>query len=243
MTRVAGFAIAVALAAVTIPLAGLVASAQSSTASFSGSLVDAVGKILPDTTLILMNRQTGEKKEIKSDGTGHFAFAGLAAGDYSLEATRIGFNTSQGRVTLEAGQTLIRDVALQVGDLHETISIYGGMAPSAPGTRAKMPNQAGLDTCTPPTVGGEIIAPMKLSDHKPVYPPRQQAAGVGARVEIDTRIGVDGFARDFRLTAPADQDFVNALIDAVKQWQFSQTKLDCVPVEVTMHVSATFVAQ
>jgi len=26
----------------------------------------------------------------------------------------------------------------------------------------------------------------------------------------------------------------------VGQWQFSQTKLDCVPVEVTMHVTARF---
>ena len=243
MTRVAGFAIVVALAAVTIPLAGLVASAQSSTASFSGSLVDAVGKILPDTTLILTNAQSKEQKKIKSDGTAHFAVAGLTAGDYALEAARPGFNTSQGRVTLEAGQNLVRDVALQVGDIHETISIYSGSAPSALRPRAKMPDQTGLDTCTPPSVGGEIIPPLKLSDHKPVYPSRQRAGGAGAKVEIDSRIGIDGFVRDFRLTSPADPDFANALIDAVKQWQFTQTKLDCVPVEVNMHVSATFVPQ
>jgi protein TonB len=84
---------------------------------------------------------------------------------------------------------------------------------------------------------------LKLVDRKPIYPPNQQAAGVGATVTIDTRIGIDGFTKDFRLTAPADPDFANALIDAVKQWQFSQTKLDCVPVEVTMHVTASFVVQ
>ena len=66
---------------------------------------------------------------------------------------------------------------------------------------------------------------------------------MGAKVTIDTRIGIDGFTKDFRQTSPADPDFVNALVDAVKQWQFSQTKLDCVPVEVTMHVTASFVAQ
>ena len=228
ITRAAGLAIAVALAAVTFPLAGLVASAQSSTASFSGVLVDAVGKIMPDTTLVLTNAQTKEKKEIHSDATAHFAFAGLAAGDYSLSATRPGFDTSQGRLTLEAGQNLVRDVALQVGELHETITIYGG-GPGTPPSKpkaAKMVNQSGFEACTPPTTGGEIVPPMKLADHKPIYPPNQQAAGVGAKVEIDTRIGIDGFPKDFRLTAPADPDFVNALVDAVKQWQFSQTKLD-----------------
>jgi beta-lactamase regulating signal transducer with metallopeptidase domain len=245
LTRAAGVAIAIALAAITIPLAGLVASAQSTTASFSGVLVDAVGRIMPDTTLILTNVQSKEKKDIKSDATAHFAFAGLAAGDYTLEATRPGFNTSQGRIALEAGQNLVRDVALQVGDLHETITIYGGgpAAPPAKPKAAKMINQSGIDACTPPIVGGEIVPPMKLADRKPIYPPAQQAAGAGAKVEIDTRIGIDGFTKDFRLAAPADPDFVNALIDAVKQWQFSQTKLDCVPVEVTMHVTANFVVQ
>ncbi|MBI3402073.1 MAG: carboxypeptidase regulatory-like domain-containing protein [Acidobacteria bacterium] len=244
LTRAAGIAIAIALTAITIPLAGLVASAQSSTASFSGVLVDAVGRIMPDTTLVLINVQSKERKEIRSDATAHFAFAGLAAGDYTLEATRPGFNTSQGRMSLEAGQSLVRDVALQVGDLHETITIYGGAGPTpAKAKAAKMINQSGIESCTPPATGGEITPPLKLADRKPTYPPAQQAAGVGTRVEIDTRIGIDGFPKDFRLTTPADPDFVNALIDAVKQWQFSQTKLDCVPVEVTMHVTASFVVQ
>ena len=49
--------------------------------------------------------------------------------------------------------------------------------------------------------------------------------------------------KDFRPTAPADADFVNALIDALHQWQFTQTRLDGVPVEVVMHVSAHFVIE
>ena len=245
LTRAAGVAIAVTLTAITIPLAGLVASAQSSTASFSGVLVDAVGRIMPDTTLVLVNVQSKETKEIHSDATAHFAFAGLAAGDYTLEATRMGFKTSQGRVSLEAGQNLVRDVALQVGDLEETITIYGGGPAQSPAKpkAAKMINQSSIDACTPPSIGGEIVPPLKLFDRKQIYPANQQAAGVGAKVTIDTRIGIDGFTKDFRQTSPADPDFVNALVDAVKQWQFSQTKLDCVPVEVTMHVTASFVAQ
>jgi beta-lactamase regulating signal transducer with metallopeptidase domain len=237
-------AVAAALAAMTIPLAGLTASAQSSTASFSGVLVDAVGHILPDTTLILTDAHSAEKHEVSSDATAHFRFTGLPAGDYSLEARRIGFATAQGRVTLEAGQNLVRDVALQVGELHETIRITGSSASAAsPAVRPraiKMQNQPGLDSCTPSAVGGEITPPTKLTDHRPLYPPKQQAEGIGAQVEIDGRIGTDGLVKDFRLTAPADQDFVNALIDAVRQWQFTQTKLDCVPVEVNMHISARF---
>ena len=249
ITRAAGLVIGVALAALTLPLAGLAASAQATSASFAGALVDAVGRILPDTTLILTNAQTKEKREVKSDATAHFAFTGLPAGDYSLEAKRPGFATSQGRVTLEAGQNLVRDVALQVGGLLETVRVVGSNAsvppaPSAARPRpASTPSQLGIDSCTPSSVGGEIIPPVKLVHVRPVYPPKQQAAGVGARVEIDARIGTDGLMKDFRLTAPADQDFVNAALDALRQWRFSQTRLDCVPVEVAMHVIATFAVE
>jgi beta-lactamase regulating signal transducer with metallopeptidase domain len=131
LTRAAGAATALALAAVTILLAGLVASAQSTTASFAGTLIDAVGRILPDTTLTLSNAQTMETRDLKSDQAGHFGVTGLPAGDYLLEARRPGFATSQGRVTLEAGQSLVRDVALQVGALHETLTVTGSPIPGS----------------------------------------------------------------------------------------------------------------
>jgi beta-lactamase regulating signal transducer with metallopeptidase domain len=249
MTWAAGLAIAAVLVAITIPLAGVIASAQASTASFSGVLVDAVGRILPNTTLVLTNAQTNDKVAVYSDGSAHFAFTGLSAGDYLLESHHPGFATSQGRVTLDAGQNLVRDVALQVGDLEETITVWASIASGSPEPSAvrprpiRMSSEPSIDSCSPSAAGGYIIQPKKLADKKPVYPPKQLASGVGAQVKIDTRIGTDGLAKDFRLIAPADQDFVNAAIDAVRQWQFSQTKLDCVPVEVTMHISVSFVVE
>ena len=62
-------------------------------------------------------------------------------------------------------------------------------------------------------------------------------------VEMDARIGVDGLTKDVHLTAPAAQDFADAMAAAIRGWQFSTTLLDCVPVEVSMHVSGNFIAQ
>jgi beta-lactamase regulating signal transducer with metallopeptidase domain len=247
LTRAAAVVIAILLVAITVPLAGLAASAQSTTASFSGLLIDAVGRILPDTTLTLTNAQTSEQRDLKSDPAGHFAVTGLPAGDYLLDAKRPGFATSQGRVTLDAGQNLVRDVALQVGAIHETIMIAStrGSSP-APPTRprtVKTPSQPDYDACSQSPVGGCIVPPLKIADWKPIYPATQRDAGVSGTVEIDGRIGVDGLVKDFRLSEPADPDFVNALIDAVCQWRFTQTRLDGVPVEVVMHVSARFVSE
>jgi len=249
ITRSAYVAIVIAVLGITLPVAGLVASAQSGPATFSGSLVDAVGRILPELTLVLSNTLTNEKRQTQSDGAGHFAFTGLPPGEYSLQVNKPGFATSQGRVSLEAGQNLVRPVALQVAGLTETIHLTAspggsGSAPTArTAPRRPSADQPEFDPCSQSSVGGCITQPMKLRDVKPVYPPRQRDAGVGAQVEIDARIGTDGFMKDFRLAAPADPDFVNATVDALRQWQFSQTRLDGVPVEVNMHVHATFTVE
>ena len=34
--------------------------------------------------------------------------------------------------------------------------------------------------------------------------------------------------------------FANAAMDAVREWQFDETLLNCVPVEVRMHVTVSF---
>ena len=87
------------------------------------------------------------------------------------------------------------------------------------------------------------MPPTKIGDMKPIYPAKQRDAGVSGNVEIDARLGTDGMLKDFRLTAAADPDFVNALVDALHQWQYTQTRLDGVPVEVAMHVSARFAVE
>ena len=76
-----------------------------------------------------------------------------------------------------------------------------------------------------------------------MYLAKRRDAGVSGTVEIDGRLSIDGLMKDLWLTEPADPDFVNALIDALQQWQFTQTRLDGVPVEVAMHVSARFVME
>ena len=128
-----------AMLTIALPIAGLVASAQA-TAQFSGTLVDTVGRVLPDTPMVLSNAQSSQKHQARSDQSGHFSFTGLTGGDYLLEVERMGFATTQGRVTLGAGQSLMQDVALQLGSLQETISIYDG--PPAPA------GSGGDGTCT-----------------------------------------------------------------------------------------------
>ena len=81
---------------------------------------------------------------------------------------------------------------------------------------------------------------MKLKDVKPRYPQGQSDADVAGQVELEGRIGTDGWVKDLRLAAPGDPDFANAAVEAVRQWQFTPTYLDGVPVETPIRIRVNF---
>jgi periplasmic protein TonB len=91
----------------------------------------------------------------------------------------------------------------------------------------------------PVRVGGAIRQPIKVGGADPVYPAIAQAARVQGIVIIEATIGADGHvinARILRSVPLLDQ----AALDAVRQWQYTPTMLNGVPVPVIMTVTATF---
>ncbi len=245
ITRTAALATFVALACLTIPLAGLGASAQPA-AAFSGSLVDAIGRILPDVPMVLTHAGTRERFEAKSDRQGRFAFTGLPAGDYLLVAQKLGFTTEPARVALQAGMERQQDVALQLGSVEERVMVraVAPVQPSRPPTPPRpVPSWAdhtAAEACIQASVGGCIEAPLKIKDVRPEYPERLKAAGVGGDVMLRGRIGADGFVHGLAVVGQADADLAKAAIDAVARWEFRPTFLDGVPVEVGIQTHVTF---
>lgn len=91
----------------------------------------------------------------------------------------------------------------------------------------------------PYRVGGDIKEPKKVRDVKPVYPELAQTSRVQGIVIIEAIIDQQGNVRDakiLRSVALLDQ----AAIDAVRQWQFTPTLVNYVPVEVVMTVTVNF---
>jgi len=246
LTRSTGAVTAAALLALTASIAGFGAAAQSGAASFSGSLMDAIGRVLPDAPIVLVNTQSRARHELRSDPAGLFQFTGLPAGDYQLETGLAGFAMVQGRVTLAAGQNLRQDVVFQVGSLQETITTTGppdsGAATAAGKDREprKVVAQPEIDPCSQSAAGGCITQPKKIRDVRPRYPRQLWEAGTGGLVKIEGRIGTDGFLKDLRVMAPADPDLASAATEAVGQWLYSQTRLDGVPIEVRVIITVNF---
>jgi protein TonB len=91
----------------------------------------------------------------------------------------------------------------------------------------------------PVIVGGKIAAPRKLRDAAPIYPTIAQSARVQGMVILQATIGADGRVTDvtvLRSIPLLDQ----AAVDAVRQWEYSPTLLNGVPVPVVMSVTVSF---
>lgn len=114
------------------------------------------------------------------------------------------------------------------------LGIPGGL-PEAPPPPAPPPQ-------APVRVGGNIKPPTKMQDARPVYPPIAQSARVQGVVIIEAVIGPDGKVKDAKVLRSIpllDQ----AALDAVRQWEFTPTLLNGVPVPVVMTVTVNFKLQ
>jgi TonB family protein len=242
----------VAALGAAIALAGGALFAQGPFATVSGTLFDQQRAVLQGATLVMTNTKTQAKNEVRTDRGGRFELVGLPPGGYALDVRIAGFKPYRAELTLN-GELIDRDIVLGVGTLEENITVTG---PSAGETVTATPRmlemlekrrQAGLTApCTlsdTPGVGGSIRPPMKIRDVRPLYPPALNDDKVAGTVLMDAVIGIDGNVRDVTVKKSAHPALDRAAGDAVKQWQFTETLLNCVPIEVTMTVTTTFKAQ
>jgi len=253
LTQHVRVAAVVVLLGLTISIAGLGAQAFF---TFTGSVFDATNRTLPDAKLILTNASSQAKHEVRSNRTGRFEFVGLPPGDYALEASIPGFVTFRDQLTVT--RNVERTIELQVGSLEETITVTASRSSetadpavtAAEETRelerraaAKATQQATLDKCSgvpAGPMGGQIRAPRRLSNANPRYPENLRAAGIGGVVKMEALIGTDGNIQDVRVVESPHPDLESAAVEAVRQWQYTPTLLNCVPVEVRMIVTTRF---
>jgi TonB family protein len=94
----------------------------------------------------------------------------------------------------------------------------------------------------PIRVGGDIPAPTKIHNVTPVYPQIAISARVQGVVVIEATIGPDGKIQDTKVLRSIpllDQ----AALDAVRQWEYTPTRLNGEPVPVIMTVTVNFTLQ
>ena len=234
ITRAGRWVSTLALLAITMPIATF---AQGGFATFSGTVVDPQDRLLPAATVTVSDARRDVKHETKTDRDGRFELVGLPAGDYTVEAKLPGFRTLTDTFTVN-GQSLDRVLKMQVAELQETISVASNDG-SVTSTHqhgnafAKRPNPV----CAPGTasgVGGNLRPPRKVKDVAPGYP------GVSGNVQLVATIGTDGSVTDVQVVKADRAELIPSAVDAVRQWEFDSTLLNCIPIEVQMNVTVSF---
>ena len=105
---------------------------------------------------------------------------------------------------------------------------------------AQAPRPAGV----PVRVGGQIAAPRQIRRVNPVCP-RNVLPSADTVVVLTARVGVDGHLNDLRdvsaagVAAPAPE-FVNAALEAVRQWEYTPTRLNNTLVEANIRITVQF---
>jgi beta-lactamase regulating signal transducer with metallopeptidase domain len=219
-------------------LAVAAVGAQSSFATFSGSVRDPLGGTVPGVTVTATLSTSGAKHEVKSNDRGQFEFVGLVPGTYSVDVSRPGFRPAQDQMQLASGQVLRRDIDIKVGTLEETITVVNSATAQMPGMRSGSPSPT--PACTAEPNSGRLTPPLKTVDVRPVYPASMASVATDSRVVMWAVIGIDGAVKELRTIEAASPEFEEAAQEAVRQWRFTQTMLNCVPIEVEMRVSTLF---
>ena len=88
-------------------------------------------------------------------------------------------------------------------------------------------------------ISGLIKEPAKIKHVAPVYPPVAAAARIQGSVVVEAFIDEKGRVTDVQLTR-GDALFTEAAVKAVRQWTYTPTLLDGVPVSIIMTVTVKF---
>ena len=139
-----------ALLLVTGPAAALHVAAQDGPLNLQVQLFDSTGGVLPGASIELEQAESATRTAV-TDGSGHVSFDAVPPGDYTLEASVVGFKSFRTPFTLRTSKDWQRAVTLQVGDLMETINVaVPRRTPSTPPARPPLNRCASAATSRRP---------------------------------------------------------------------------------------------
>jgi len=141
--------------------------------------------------------------------------------------------------TIGQEDALERVPAGSVADLVSSGGVVpGGVEGGLPLTPAAAPPVVAKPVAPYP-VGGDVQRPEKIRHVPPIYPPLAREARVQGIVILEAIISETGDVRDVRVLKGVPL-LNQAAIDAVREWRFTPTLLNGVPVPVVFTVTVQF---
>src|SRR5690348_3121233 len=95
---------------------GVRVAAQQAQGSFTGTVTDPSGAVVPDVTVTATEKATGFSRNAFSSRDGTYIIPLLPPGEYTVTAVKQGFETyAQGPIPLTVNQHPTLDIQLRVG--------------------------------------------------------------------------------------------------------------------------------
>ena len=107
-----------------ILLCASIAMAQGDTGTISGNVTDQSGAAIPGVAVTIKNVETGISRNLVTNEVGRYDAVALPAGTYEVTGSLAGFNTAvRSGVVLAVGRNAVIDIALQVGEVSQAVTI------------------------------------------------------------------------------------------------------------------------
>jgi outer membrane receptor protein involved in Fe transport len=109
---------------ISLTLFSRITAAQTVTGTLQGTVTDQNGGVMPGVDIVIRNMDTGQERNLKTNGDGLFMAAFLPLGRYSISATASGFTSaSQENIEVSLNQTRVVNVSLKPSTITEAVVI------------------------------------------------------------------------------------------------------------------------
>ena len=99
--------------------------AQVPTGALRGTVTDPSKAVISGATVTVKNKGTGAERIATSKTDGDFLINNLLPGEYEVKVTMSGFKTNLSSVTVQVGDTVTTEIALEIGQQSETVVVSG----------------------------------------------------------------------------------------------------------------------
>jgi Carboxypeptidase regulatory-like domain len=211
----------------------LPARAQSTvaTGSIQGTVIDPNGAVVPDATVTITNKATGQANKVTSSASGTYASGALIPGDYQIRIEAKGFQTQVINAPVQVGNITSGNAKLVLGQSTEVVEVTG----SAVTVNTEQATVQGVLTTQQienlPINGrnfldlAQLEPGVQIQDGGTFDPTKNGFSSIsfGGRFGRTARIEVDGIDISDETVGTTTQ---NIPASAIQEFQVSQSSLD-----------------
>src|ERR1700678_1526022 len=111
------------LASIILLTSPLLAQSTTATGSVQGTLTDSTGAVVPNASITITNKGTGESFGVPTSSAGTYNSGALVPGEYTVRAEVKGFKTVEAGVIVRVGVVSGVNLALEVGTSNTVVQV------------------------------------------------------------------------------------------------------------------------